>query len=148
MTGIRAATILGAGMLVLVGLSPATSEDATGVWSTEAGKARVRISPCGSALCGSVVGLKEPNDPATGQPKTDKFNADAGKRGRPVIGIQMLIGMKPSGTPDKWAGQIYNAEDGKTYAGSIAMMGASSLKVEGCVMGGMICKSQTWTRAN
>lgn len=147
MTERHAATIAGAGLLMLVGISPATSADAAGIWSTEAGKARVRISPCGSALCGTVIALKEPNDPETGRPKTDKLNADPGKRSRPAIGLQVLIDMKPTGIPDKWAGQLYNAEDGKTYSGSIAV-GSAALKLEGCTLGGLVCKSQTWTRAN
>jgi uncharacterized protein (DUF2147 family) len=55
--------------------------------------------------------------------------------------------MKPSGA-DKWTGQIYNAKDGKTYSGSMTVQGASALKLEGCVLGGLICRSETWTRTN
>jgi hypothetical protein len=66
---------------------------------TEGGKARVRIAPCGNALCGAIVALKEPADPDTGRPKTDKHNADAGKRSRPMIGVRILLGMTPSRTP-------------------------------------------------
>ena len=95
----------------------------------------------------SLVWLKEPNDPATGRPKTDKNNADASKQSRPLIGVPIVLGMKPSGTPDKWSGQIYNAEDGKTYSGNLIMQGPNSLKLEGCVLGGLICKGQTWTRS-
>jgi uncharacterized protein (DUF2147 family) len=54
--------------------------------------------------------------------------------------------MKPSGA-DKWAGEVYNVEDGKTYSGSITMESATALKLQGCVLGGLICKGQTWTRA-
>ena len=59
----------------------------------------MRITNCGGALCGALVWLKEPNDPATGQPKTDKNNADASKQSRPLLGVQIVLGMKPSGTP-------------------------------------------------
>jgi uncharacterized protein (DUF2147 family) len=55
--------------------------------------------------------------------------------------------MKPSG-PEKWSGQVYNAEDGKTYTGHISMQGAGALKLEGCALGGLICKAQNWTRVN
>ena len=65
----------------------------------------------------------------------------------PLMGVTIVIGMKPSGA-DKWAGQVYNAEDGKTYSGSITMRGASALKLEGCALAGLICKAQTWTRVN
>ncbi len=54
--------------------------------------------------------------------------------------------MKPGGA-DKWTGQVYNAEDGKTYSGNITAQGANALKLEGCALGGLICKGQSWTRA-
>jgi hypothetical protein len=54
--------------------------------------------------------------------------------------------MKPNGA-DKWSGEVYNAEDGKTYSGNITGQGANALRLEGCVMG-FLCKGQTWTRGN
>lgn len=127
--------------------STAWAGDPHGSWLTEGGKSKVRIADCGGALCGTIEWLKEPNDPETGKPKTDKNNADAGKRTRPVIGVAIVLSMKPNGT-DKWSGQVYNAEDGKTYSGNIMMQSANALKLEGCALGGLLCKGQTWTRAN
>ena len=80
----------------------------------------MHIANCGGALCGTLVWLKEPNDPPTNKPKTDKNNADASKQSRPLIGVQIVLGMKPSGG-DEWDGNVYNAEDGKTYTGSFTM---------------------------
>lgn len=125
----------------------AWAADAVGTWLTEDGKARVHITHCGgTALCGAITWLKEPIDPDTGQPKTDIHNADASHRGRPLIGTQILLGMKPSGEPDKWEGKVYNAEDGDTYTAYLTVLGPSSLKLQGCVLGGLICKGQTWSR--
>jgi uncharacterized protein (DUF2147 family) len=98
-------------------------------------------------LCGVIVALKEPNDPATGRPQTDTENEDASLRNRPVVGVRVVIGMKPAGGA-RWTGQLYNAEDGKTYDGSLELTGAETLKVEGCIMGGLLCQAQIWTRAN
>ena len=142
MTALRAAAILS---VVVFSTSPAVAVDLVGNWLTENGRSRVRIADCGGALCGTIVWLKEPNDPDTGKPKTDKNNADAGKRARPLIGVPIVLGMKPGGA-DKWTGQVYNAEDGKTYSGTITAQGANALKLEGCALGGLICKGQTWTR--
>jgi uncharacterized protein (DUF2147 family) len=135
---------------VMLGALPSATfaADPTGTWSTEGGKATVRIASCGTELCGTIVALKEPNDPATGRPKTDVNNPDPNKRNRPMIGVVIVFGMKPSGTADKWNGQVYNAEDGKTYTGSLTMQGARALKLEGCVLGGLICKGQVWSRAS
>ena len=52
--------------------------------------------------------------------------------------------MHPAG-PNKWSGQIYNADDGKVYESHIALTQANTLRVEGCV--GPICGGETWTRA-
>ena len=42
---------------------------------------------------------------------------------------------------------IFNPEDGKTYTGKMSLSGGT-LTTQGCAMGGMICKSSTWTRSN
>ena len=135
-------------ILCLAGVTPASAGHPPGNWLTENGRAKVAIVNCAGALCGNIVALKEPNDPATGKPKTDSNNPDAGKRGRPMIGVQIVIDMKPDTAADKWKGQVYNAEDGKTYSGSITLVNATTLNLQGCALGGLICKTQTWTRTN
>jgi uncharacterized protein (DUF2147 family) len=149
MRSLRIATlaIVSAMVLALNLLAPALAADPMGNWLTGDKKGKVKIVNCGGAICGSLVWLQEPNDPETHQPKTDKNNADAGKQGRPLLGIPIVLSMKPSGG-DAWEGQVYNAEDGKTYSGSFIMTGANSAQLKGCVMGGLICKSQIWTRTN
>jgi uncharacterized protein (DUF2147 family) len=142
----RTATI--AAVLLGVSLGTSLAADPTGTWRTEEGKATVRIAPCGPALCGTIISLKEANDPDTGKPKIDKNNADASLRSRPIIGVLIVLGMKPSGTANKWSGQVYNAEDGKTYTGNLTLQDANTIKLEGCVLGGLVCKGQTWTRAS
>jgi hypothetical protein len=51
---------------------------------------------CGGALCGVLVWLEEPLDPQTNQPKIDKRNADASKQGRPLLGIPIVLNMRPA----------------------------------------------------
>jgi len=131
----------------VLGLTGIASADPIGTWLTEGGKSRIRIADCGGALCGTIVWLREPNDPETGKPKTDKNNADAGKRSRPLIGVPIVLSMKPNG-PSKWSGQVYNAEDGKTYGGNLTEQGPNSVRLEGCALGGLVCKGQTWTKVN
>jgi hypothetical protein len=78
-----------------VAVTPASVGDPRGYWTTPNGKAKVAIINCGSTLCGNIVALTEPNDPDTGQLKTDKNNPDSAKRTRPMIGVRILIAMKP-----------------------------------------------------
>ena len=134
---------------VLLGMSFGTclAADPLGTWHTEEGKATIRIAACGPALCGTIIGLKDANDEA-GKPKTDKNNADTSLRARPMIGVQVVLGMKPAGAANKWTGQVYNAEDGKTYTGNLTLQDANTIKLEGCILGGLVCKAATWTRAS
>jgi uncharacterized protein (DUF2147 family) len=136
-----------AALFGLFGAGGALAADPVGTWLTQGGSSRIRIADCGGALCGTIVWLKEPNDAETGKPKTDKNNSDAAKRNRPLLGVQIVLGMKPAGA-DKWTGQVYNAEDGKTYSGNLTFTGGNSLQLQGCALGGLICKGQTWTKAN
>ena len=135
--------------VLLAALSGATAAhaqtaDASGTWLTQAGDARVKISKCGGGICGVIVWLREPTDTATGQPATDSKNPNPALARRPMIGLPLFSGMQSSG-PSKWSGQIYNADDGSTYASSVSVTGAETLRVEGCV--GALCGGETWTRA-
>lgn len=132
--------------LSLMAAAQAAATPVTGTWLSADGGTKVRVSDCGGKLCGKVVWLNEPIDKTTGQPKTDKHNADAGKRARPLLGVQVVQGMKPSGE-NKWSGQIYNADDGKTYQANVTLVSDNAMRVQGCVLG-ILCKSQTWTRAD
>jgi uncharacterized protein (DUF2147 family) len=118
--------------------------EVTGIWLTQAGDARVRVSKCGGGICGVIVGLREPIDPATGKPAVDDKNPNPTLARRPMIGLPLFTGMRPVG-PNKWSGQIYNADDGQSYASSISLAGPQSLRVEGCV--GALCGGETWTRS-
>lgn len=134
-------------LLAALSGAPAThaqSADASGTWLTQAGDARVKISKCGGGICGVIVWLREPTDTGTGQPATDSKNPNPALARRPMIGLPLFSGMQPSG-PNKWSGQIYNAEDGSTYASSVSVTSAETLRVEGCV--GALCGGETWTRA-
>ncbi len=140
-------------ILAAVGLAPmlaapALAADPIGTWLTGDKKGKVRIVNCAGAICGTLVWVQEPLDPETNKPKLDKRNADASKQSRPLIGIPIVLNMKPSAAPQKWDGDVYNAEDGKTYSGSFTLTGANTAELKGCVLGGLICKAQTWTRSN
>jgi uncharacterized protein (DUF2147 family) len=130
----------------ILAIMPATAQAAgpDGIWLTQAGDAKVRVGKCSSGICGVVVWLRDPIDPATGKAQVDDKNPNPALARRPIIGLSLFAGMRPSG-PDKWSGQIYNADDGKSYASSISVAGPDALKVEGCVGG--FCGGETWSRA-
>jgi uncharacterized protein (DUF2147 family) len=134
-------------LTALLGASRARAQaggEATGVWLTQAGDARVRVSKCGGGICGVIVWLRQPIDPATGKPAVDDKNPNPALAHRPMIGLPLFTGMRPVG-PNKWSGQIYDADDGRSYSSSVSVLGPGSLRVEGCV--GAFCGGETWSRA-
>lgn len=139
---------LGTTALLLAGLSTASAEapkDPSGTWLTGDGRAKIRIDRCGpgqSLVCGKVVWLKVPTTEA-GSPRTDLKNPDPKKRARPVIGLQLIEGLKPD--EEKFSGELYNIEEGKTYQVSLERESAQELSVSGCLLK-ILCGSQTWTR--
>ncbi len=103
----------------------ALAGDVVGEWARDDGKAKVRFAPCGAAVCGRVIWLRDPTGPAK-------------------VGQQVFFDMKPSGE-DVWAGMAFNPDDGRNYTGKMTMSG-DSLITAGCVFGGWICKSVAWTK--
>jgi uncharacterized protein (DUF2147 family) len=131
----------------LLGAPPANAQAGggpDGIWLTEAGDAKVRVSKCGAGICGVIVWLRNPINAATGKPEVDDKNPNPALAKRPIIGLALFAGMRPAG-PNKWSGQIYNADDGNSYASSISVSGPNTLRVEGCV--GALCGGETWSRS-
>lgn len=98
---------------------------------------------------GKVAWLKEPNDPATGKPRTDKENPDEAKRNTPIQGILILTGFSiDKEDPNTYIdGKVYDPKNGKTYCGKITYKGAS-LDLRGYICSAsFLGRTSTWTLA-
>ena|SRR3712207_4916997 len=124
-------------LVLLAGTAQAQSADPSGTYLSESGETRVRIARCGSAYCGTIVAVQ-------GEAK-DVNNPDAGLKGRNLVGVQMISNIQPAS--GGFSGQLYNYKDGKTYTGKMTFEG-KSMQLSGCVLGGLICRSQTWMKVN
>ena len=60
------------------------------------------------------------------------------------VGKTIMCGAKSTGA-NKYTGSIKNLEDGKTYAGKVQING-NTMSLSGCVLGGLICKTENWKR--
>ncbi|MEJ0095961.1 MAG: DUF2147 domain-containing protein [Methylocella sp.] len=129
--------ILTAFALTALSIGQASAEP-TGEWRVADGTATVRIAKCGAALCGFVATTRT-------APGKDVRNPDPSKRGRSVIGIEVLINLRPTGD-NVWTGTTYNAEDGLLYNATVTQEGNQSLQIKGCGANGGVCGSETWTR--
>ena len=120
--------------------------ETTGTWLTEDGRAKIRIEHCvdnNVKLCGFVAWMKDPVN-EKGQPRLDIHNPDPNKRTRPSLGLELMTGLEKD-EDSAYAGEIYNADNGKMYAVTLAVEKADELHVKGCMLK-FLCGSQTWTR--
>jgi hypothetical protein len=137
------ATVSGA-VLVLASSGQAAMLDLKGAWLVEDKSAQIAIDNCNRLYWGVVLWERTPG--------RDRENPDPSLRGRPTLGIPILLGMRPAVPPGPdglqgvWRGQIYNAMNGQTYDASIKLAAPDVLHLEGCVLGGLFCGGQNWAR--
>jgi uncharacterized protein (DUF2147 family) len=128
-------------LCALVGAGMAHADPA-GLWLAQDGS-KVRVGTCGGAVCGTLVSIQPPTDPATGRPWTDKNNPDEVRRNRPLVGVVVFISMRPDG-PGRWAGQLYNADNGQTVSGHLIDIDNQTIRAEGC--SGPLCGGENLSR--
>lgn len=128
-------TLLAIPVAVLLAVGPladARAQDGlAGEWWTPGFNSRVRIEPCGDAVCGRIVWLwdDKPKDIADQEP---------------LVGRLVIDRMRPA-EPGRWrGGRLYNPEDGRDYKGSLHLQSPTRLVVDGCVL--FICQTQVWRR--
>jgi uncharacterized protein (DUF2147 family) len=132
------------GTLLLAATASAAGQtaDPVGEWLVEDGSARIKVVSCPQA----------PNQPpilwgviwAEAKPGVDAQNPDPSMRGRPMLGVPILIGMKQSQS-NLWNGRIYDARSGSIYESKMSVSRSDMLEVRGCV-GGIFCGGQDWKR--
>jgi uncharacterized protein (DUF2147 family) len=108
------------GVALLAGALVSTSANAAGVnatWKTAQGTLIKSYS------CSGGLGLKIMSGPEKG--------------------TVLTCGAKSKG-PNKWSGDLFNPEDGKTYQGHAEVTG-KRLKLQGCAFG-IFCKTRTFTK--
>lgn len=127
-------------LLASIALSFQNPNAIEGVWMVESEDAYIKIFEDDGKFFGRVTWLKEPYD-ENGDPITDDD-------GNP---IQDMVIMKDFIYEDgKWVdGTLYDAEEGKTYYGSMELDGREKLKLRGSLDSfGLIGRTETWTRMN
>lgn len=79
-----------------------------------ANRVALQIFDCSGLLCGKIVWLLRPDNPA-GRPDLDYRNPDPALRQRHLCGLTIIWGMQPNGH-DHWSnGWLYDPKDGITY---------------------------------
>ncbi len=95
----------------------------------------IRIEPCGDVMCGTVTWA------------TERAQRDARKGVDRLIGARLLTGFRQN-SKAVWKGRIFVPDYDIHVSGKIQALDADRLKVSGCTLGGLICRSQLWNRSD
>ncbi len=130
----RIQQIIKLGLLTVSFLGSAAMAQINGVWETEksdnGGYLHVQIDNCGDKTCGTIYkAFRDGNENTSYE----------------HLGKQLIWGMQPAGENLWKKGSIWAPDKDKTYKSKMLLSG-SRLKVSGCVLGGLICRAQTWKR--
>lgn len=118
--------------------TPAVAQPTTGasgpLWINPHGSVAVRTGACGDKLCGWVVwASKEAMDDARDSGVTS------------LIGTELLQDYRRN-SAGGWTGIVYVPDMGRSFSSTITPVGANTIRVKGCLIGGFVCKSQVWQR--
>lgn len=117
--------------LALCAAGAAQADPLEGMWKTQVDDgafAHVAIAPCGDNFCGTIART---------------FN-DSGAYDSPNLGRMIVIDMAPEGN-GRYRGQVWRPSNDKIYIGKVALEG-DSLRLSGCIAGGLLCSKQVWMR--
>jgi uncharacterized protein (DUF2147 family) len=129
---VKTAFVLAAATVPVTASAQAALE---GRWKNPKGTVVVKVAPCGSAWCGTVVQASE------------KAKASARRGGTPnLVGTRILSGVRPAGG-GTFKGQAFDPKRNIRAPATIRLNGPDTLTVRGCAIAGMLlCKEQRWTR--
>lgn len=133
----RFAAILPIALVALAAAPPARAVDAPspfGRWLNPHGDVEVAVGPCGALLCGTVTWVG-------GKALADAADAGVGH----LVGTQLLRDYRRE-SGGGWQGQVYVPDMDESFFSRIRQPDQGHLKISGCILHGLICKSQTWTR--
>ena len=110
----------------------ASNGDIRGQWVNERSSAIVRIADCPSGLCGTIVW------------STPLAQRDAGRGGNSALnGTDVMFGFVAA-SERMWRGRLFVPDLNRTVTATIELQDNGMLKVKGCELGGLLCKSQRW----
>ncbi len=137
-------------LLLLFSFSAAVAQchpDAcVGKWLTGNGSGTVEIFRQGNKYHGKIVWLKDPNDPLTGKPKTDKRNFNDDQQDRPLLGMINLRDLQYTGDSTWENGKIYDPETGKEYSCIIKLKDGKTLIVKGYSGMSVVGRTDIWSK--
>jgi uncharacterized protein (DUF2147 family) len=126
-----------AALLVALPFSASAKAAIEGQWKNPKGSVVVKVAPCGDeAYCATVVDA------------SDKAKASARKGGTTrLVGTRILSDLRPKGD-GVYKGRAFEPKRNMRAPATLRMLSPTTLVVRGCVISGIICKEQRWTRVS
>ncbi|GET29206.1 DUF2147 domain-containing protein [Prolixibacter sp. SD074] len=113
-----------------------------GIWTNYLQNIRIEFYQTSNSYSAKIVWLSAPDDPQ-GHPKRDRNNPDPEKRGRPILGLNLITGL--TGAGDEWnGGTIYAPKRGVYADCSVKVISDNELKLT--VKRGLFTDTKIWTR--
>ncbi|OYW21888.1 MAG: hypothetical protein B7Z43_09035 [Sphingomonas sp. 12-62-6] len=105
-----------------------------GTWANPSKSVHVAFKRCGPAMCGTIVWANA------------KAKADAARGGtNKLIGAVLFEKFVADGAA-RWRGAVFIPDIGQRVSGTITQENAKTIIGEGCLIAGLGCKSQRWSR--
>ena len=131
-------------IMMTLAAAAVSAQDVIGKWKLEDGSAIVEVYRSGDSFNGKIVWLEKPTED-DGSPAVDSNNPDKALQSRPIMGLNMLHGLKQKGG-EYSGGSIYDPGNGKTYNCSMKVEG-DVLKVRGSLdKRGLLGRTMDWFR--
>jgi uncharacterized protein (DUF2147 family) len=121
-------------LLALTAAQPPPRAKIEGQWKNPIGSAIIAIKPCGNALCGKVAWA------------SSRGQREVAKNTPQVVGTTVLTDLRPTG--NRWSGQLFIPDDNIHVSARLELVDEQRLKLTGCGLMGLICRTQIWTRAD
>ena len=120
---------------ILCVAAPAAAEP-IGTWVNPSHTVEVVTRDCGKALCGWVTW------------STADAALDAAAAGTShLIGTEVLLNYLPAAAAN-WRERVLVPDMGRTFDSMISHVDANNIRVSGCVLYGLACRSEIWTRVD
>ena len=137
--------------LLVAGASLAAAADPmspVGAWTTiddetKKPKSVVRITEKDGVISGAIEKIL---DPAKQDSRCEECADDDPRKGKPVVGMTILTGLKKEGDNVYGGGRVLDPNNGKTYNARVTVIdGGQKLEMRGSIL--FIGRTQTWIRA-
>ena len=115
--------VAGLAALLTIGAAGAVERPYIGAWARADGKTRIRVVPCGAAVCARNTWVRR---------------GVAGEK----VGDRLILKIRAAGA-GKWSGSAFDPQRSETYSIRVYVAGRR-MTTRGCMMDGFMCESMAW----